>query len=499
MKLKYGCIAAMLLMLLTLAGCSGGGPDASPTEEPTAATTPEPTPTPVPTPTPTPIPPELLFEITVVPPSCQANGYSQYVSRETGAINIRDEVPRLNHDYSPWTIDMDTGAMVRTCSMCGGTDRRRADGLARLILSGDAEALEQGQGAMEVRFIDPREKLAFTGYGRVLWPGYSRESRRKCDLNVTFYDDADHQKPHDFELIDGLSLSTYTLAANTIDASQLRHAICAALWKRMGEGRAACESIPVTLYLNGDFRGLYALTVPPGAALYGMEAGQRQAVVTAASGAFLGGTDWQVLFNGQADDAWIKEELEALEAFIRDSDDATFHEQLRAYLDTDTAIDYLLFMYTMGLNQSASKDIALLKYDYDPFVIAPFDMSEAFNLSPDGEPQEADVFLPARGEDGAWHTGTGSPLWDRLMNVFSEDIARRWQALRQDALSEAFITRWMRYSLRRMPANVYRADRSLFRRSALITDPGQQMQDFIHQRLVLLDAILGETNQEADP
>ena len=116
MKLKYGCIAAMLLMLLMLTGCSGGGPDASPTEEPTATTTPEPTPTPVPTPTPTPIPPELLFEITVVPPSCQANGYSQYVSRETGAINIGDEVPRLNHDYSPWTIDMDTGAMVRTAS-----------------------------------------------------------------------------------------------------------------------------------------------------------------------------------------------------------------------------------------------------------------------------------------------------------------------------------------------------------------------------------------------
>ena len=499
--MKHWCIAALLILLAVAAtGCSGQSPE--PESVPAATVVAESTPTP------TPIPPELLFDITVYPPTCQSNGYSLYVSRETGGINIRDEVPRLNHDYGPWDIDMQTGEMARVCGMCGGVDRRKADGLARLILFGDEAALARGPADLQARFIDHRDGVAFTGFGRVIWPGYSDVSRVKCDLSVTFYDDQAMERPHALRLFDDLRLSGYTLAANAIDASQIRHALCARLWKTMDEGRAACESIPVTVYLNGDFRGLYAMTVPPGADLYGMTPGRRQAVVTPADNGwgtvpFLAGTrledDWRVLFNGQGDDAWIADELALLEGFIRDSDDAEFHEQLRAYLDTDTAIDYLLFMYALGLNQSASKDIALLKYDYDPWVIAPFDMSEAFNLSPDGEALEADAFLPARGEDGAWRTGAGSPLWDRLMNVFEADIRLRWQALRQGALSEESIARRVRYMMRRMPSSVYRADRALFRRSALIIDPGQQMQNFIHQRLVLLDVILETPQQEAKP
>lgn len=88
--------------------------------QPTATAAPSPTPEPSPTPQideeptaePTAVPLEYLFDITVHPPTCVANGYSVYVSRETGGINIRDEVSKLPHDW----IEVD-GQIV--CSMCG--------------------------------------------------------------------------------------------------------------------------------------------------------------------------------------------------------------------------------------------------------------------------------------------------------------------------------------------------------------------------------------------
>ena len=505
MNHKRRIIPFLMALMLALSGCSGGKPpqmaDATATPSPTAEVTaaPEVTDTPKPTPTPTPIPQEMLFDITVFPPTCQANGYSVYVSRETGGINVRDEVPRLQHDYGEWDIDMATGAMSRACSMCGGEDKRRADGLPRLLLFGDTEALASlGEADMEVRFIHPGASDGFAGWARVNWSGYSDTARMKQDVRVRFFDDEALEQPHALTLLNGMALSEYPLSANVIDSTQQRHMICARVWRQISEKSAVGDSLPVTIYVNGDFRGLYALTLPPGALLYGMEPGQRQAAVTPA---FDGrrtpmldpNANWRVLFNGEGDEAWILDELHDLADFLRDSPDADLHEQLRAYLDTDSAIDYMLFMYAMGLSQSSATDVALLKYDYDPWIIAPFDMYDAFNLDADGASMASDAFLPEKRSDGVWDSGTGSVLWNRLLNVFEDDVARRWAELRQDVFTEENLDQQVSALMDDMPATVFRADRALYRRRALISDPARQMRDFVHERLNILDGILGNS------
>lgn len=490
-----------ILMALALTACSGGKPpqvsDATPVPAAEATAAPEETPTP------TPIPADMLFDITVFPPTCQANGYSVYVSRETGGINVRDEVPRLQHDYGDWNIDMETGAMSRVCSMCGGEDKRRADGLARLLLFGDTSALSsQGEAGMEARFIRPGAD-SFTGWAKVGWPGYSDAARMKRDVSLSFFDDETLQSPHGMTLLNGLTLSEYPLLANAVDSSQRRHMICAQVWRQLGERASVGDTLPVTVYVNGDFRGLYAMALPPGALLYGMGPGQRQAAVTPVTGTWdaaslLSSADldsgWRVLFNGEDDDQWLRDDLRDLVEFLRGSTDDELREQLQAYLDTDSAIDYMLFMYAMGLSQSATRDVALLKYDYDPWTIAPFDMSDAFNLDADGAAMSSDAFLPTKGDDGRWDSGTDSPLWDRLLNVFRDDVARRWAALRQEVFTEENLDGQIDALMRDMPGTVYRADRALYRRRALITDPARQMRDFAHKRLYILDGIFGENN-----
>ena len=443
----------------------------------------------------------MLFDITVFPPTCQANGYSVYVSRETGGINIRDEVPRLPHDYGEWSIDMETGALSRVCAMCGEEDYHSADGLPRILLFGDAEALtESGSATLEARFIRPWRDNAFTGWARIDWPGYSEENRIKRDLSVAFYDDETLAQPHDFELFKGVARNAYPLAANTIDLTQCRHLTCAQLWNRLSGTGDAPESMPVTVYLNGDFKGLYSMQLPLEAALYGMEADGPQAAITPANpysfvSPFLDSADfdaeWRVLFCGSEDDQWLRDSLRELVDFVHDSDDETFHEQLRAYLDTDSAIDYLLFMYAMGLSQSTSKDIALLKDGYDPWTLAPFDMSDAFNLDYDGNAMPVEVFLPTRDADGRWDSGTRSPLWDRLLNVFAPEIRLRWRELRETVLVGDDIARQVRFNLWFVPERVMRSDRAQYHRSFYLTNPARQMQQFIGPRLMLLDSLFG--------
>ena len=101
-------MGAVLLALLALAGCAADvEPSAAPTRAASVA------PMAVVTPSPTPVPVELLYDIVVHPPPCRSNGYSVYTNKESGGINIRDEVPRLPHEW----VQRDGRTVCRNCGV----------------------------------------------------------------------------------------------------------------------------------------------------------------------------------------------------------------------------------------------------------------------------------------------------------------------------------------------------------------------------------------------
>ena len=109
--------AALLVGMLTPRTLSPDAPEPTATAAPTARPTATPTPKPAgdapePTASPTAVPMEYLYDITVHPPTCQTNGYSVYVNKETGGIVIRDEVSKLPHQ---WVEDDNR----EICAVCG--------------------------------------------------------------------------------------------------------------------------------------------------------------------------------------------------------------------------------------------------------------------------------------------------------------------------------------------------------------------------------------------
>ena len=83
----------------------------------------------------------------------------------------------------------------------------------------------------------------------------------------------------------------------------------------------------------------------------------------------------------------------------------------------------------------------LLKYhDCDVWIPSVYDMEHAFGLSQDGTAYVSpDVFLPTR-TDGIWDSGTGSLLWDRMLNLFETEIRARYTDLHQTVLTEEHLT-----------------------------------------------------------
>ena len=104
---KMPLLSVMAVALCHLTSCAGTISTAPATAPPTTAVATTATAVQA-----TLVPMDILYDILVHPPTCQTNGYSVYVNKETGAINIRDEVPRLQHEW----VEADG---KRVCKNCG--------------------------------------------------------------------------------------------------------------------------------------------------------------------------------------------------------------------------------------------------------------------------------------------------------------------------------------------------------------------------------------------
>ena len=144
----------------------------------------------------------------------------------------------------------------------------------------------------------------------------------------------------------------------------------------------------------------------------------------------------------------------------------------------------------MGLTDSAAKDLVMLTYDGGPWIPTVYDMEDAFGLSADGSSAKGpDVFLPSC-QDGVWSSGTGSLLWDRLLQQFGDRIIGRWQELRGGVFSQEALTAQIAEMLDAISEDWIQMDLELYPGRNLIRDPRNQIYNYMEQRLLLLDDVL---------
>ena len=451
-------------------------------------------------------------------PTCTESGYRTV--EEQGVIRL-EEIPPLGHQFGDWIIAEDGKSKTHTCSACGYEETIRIglvpeEKLPWLNLKGEMEGIgKKNRVVLEAEFVS--EEDAFQCYGIMTLQGHSTYGFPKKNYTIRFYDDPEGKEKHKSSFRDWDREHKYILKANYEDLSQCRNLVGAEIWEEMTESRSsvpeqirnlphygAVDGFPVAVYLNGSFFGLYTLNLHKDDDLYQMKNGRQEAILICnaqttdealfrAPAAFAEdySSDWEVEFCGTEDDSWAKESFNQLITFVMESSDEEFAAHLDKYLDVDAAVDYLLFIYALGLEKSGAKDLVLLNYG-DRWIPTAFDMDEAFGLDPaNARYRQPEEFLPVLSE-GRIESGTGSLLWDRLLTHYQDRIIARYRELRENTLSGENMIKHVKEFIAQIPESFYDYDTYLYPdRPVKDNQMDVQIEHYITERTQVLDRVFG--------
>ena len=446
-------------------------------------------------------------------PTCTESGYKAI--EEQGTIRF-EQIPPAGHRYGEWAVIDGGTARTRTCLVCGYEETIRISTvpeelLPKLEMSGSLDGIgKKSRAALKVKYTDPEQ--SFECYGLLTLQGHSTFGMPKKNYTIRFYDDAEGVKKHKVTFRSWGREHKYILKANYTDVSQCRNLVGAEIWADVVRARhiiperlsalpafGAVDGFPVAVYLNGDFFGLYTLNLHKDDDLYKMRDGQEALVICneektdeslfRAPALFMPNneSDWEIEYCGTDDDSWAKDSFNGLISFVMESDDQAFYEHLKDHLDVDAAIDYLIFIWALGLEHSGAKDLVMLMYG-DVWIPSAYDMDEAFGLDAAVPAFRApEDFLPSM-SDGVRYSGTGSLLWDRILNVFYASVRERYFELRSGPLSDVNLLGCVDRFYSQVPESFYDYDWYLYPgRPEFLLHMDQQIRQYIPARMALLD------------
>ncbi len=452
-------------------------------------------------------------------PTCTESGYIARKNEATGTTTF-EELPPAGHRFGAWTEDEEQQTKTHVCEVCGYKETFHIssipeNSIPQLSLTGSLEGIGKKQRVvLKAEFVSAEQ--SFQCNAVMTTQGHSTYGYPKTNYTVRFYDDTEGNQKHKLNFRNWNKEHKYILKANYVDLSQCRNLVGANLWTDMVRSRenvpdaisklptlGAVDGFPVSVVLNGEFFGLFTMNLHKDDDLYQMKEGKKNALVicnqqTADEALFLApaefaedySSDWEVEFCGTEDETWAKEGFNSLITFVNSSSDQVFREHLADYLDMDAAVDYLIFIYALGLQHSGAKDLVMLNFG-DKWIPSAFDMDEAFGLDAEAYVYLApDAFLPEK-TDGIWSSGTGSLLWDRLLQNFEEQIRERYSDLRQGVLSEESLRERIHTYIAGIPESLYDYDYYLYPdRPVDDRNMEDQIIHYIAERLPILDQAL---------
>ena len=456
------------------------------------------------------------YSVEVIPPTCTDGGYSLYTNPDTGEVIMEDLIPAAGHKFGPWEIVTEAtlltpGSRSRVCESCGECETSRAyydGGISVIALEGSLDGIaKKVEVPMQASLF--MEEGEIVTYASLKHQGHSSLHFPKKNYTLKLWKDDQLTEKNKLTFSHWNKENKYILKADYLDPTMCRNLICADVWADVVASRedlpenftelsnyGAVDGIPALLYINGEFQGIYNMNLHKDDDLFGMEEDEYHAVMITndptASEAFFkgqarftGDSPWEVEFCGTEDETWAKDKLNELIRFVMESDDATFRKELHKYLDVDSAIDYLLSMYVLGLCNHGADELILVCYSADdPWICSMYDMETGFGLSSDGKTfLPAETFLP--GEDSA----TDNLLWDRLLRNFRPELMQRYTQLRQTVFTPDALKARVADFTAPIPKAAYEANDALHEGYPAAQTGLAQMADYIEKRIELTDKL----------
>lgn len=334
---------------------------------------------------------------------------------------------------------------VVVVSVAGVAIACRNTDIPKLYFEGNIDHMYEKADVRDISFTYDDGKTVTKGYAALKVQGTSSLGYDKKNYTINLYADEAHEEKLKVDLGMGWGdQSKYCLKANWIDRTHARNIVTARLSTRMQQRyglltdaprNGLIDGFPIEIYNNGVFHGLYTFNIPKDEWQFAMDSDNPDHIVLCG--------EWfnpDGVFEAQATDfeTWSVEvgeeneqtlaKLNRLIAFVADSSDEEFRNNIGEYLNLDALLNY----YVMGdfayLPDNYCKNMLLATYDGLVWYPSLYDLDTSWGTNYHGKEiyDYANKPVPL-GENN---------LFRRLEENFSEELAERYFELRQDIFTK---------------------------------------------------------------
>ena len=193
----------------------------------------------------------------------------------------------------------------------------------------------------------------------------------------------------------------YVLKADYIDPTCSGNVVSAKLAAEMNKAYGVLvdtpnygviDGFPVWVTINGEDAGIFNMTIPKDAWLFGMDEENPNHLVLACEGWSPASRMQTAQIDYEADWAFEigeateenKAAFERMVEFVCTADDATFVAEFDQYLDLDACLNYLCFLNIAYANDNVAKNMLMVTYDGKVWYPALYDLDSLWGIGYDG-------------------------------------------------------------------------------------------------------------------
>lgn len=332
------------------------------------------------------------------------------------------------------------------------------DDIPKIYISGDVPTKKENVKGY-IKYVSKTH--SFEAYLKYKLQGSYSLRFPKKNFTVQMFTDEKRLNPY-YENFKGWGYSNqYVFKADYFDITHSRNIVGARLWSKVVQSRpdydslpeelknspnhGATDGFPVFIYMNDELQGLYTVTIPKSAWMFGMDKNNSNHVVLNAETNDNGnealaenpcnfnpnspwsgedGHHWSYEVGSDAADSWNH----MLSFFVANTLDGSGIED---YLDITSAIDYVIFQIVIFGLDGLAKNMIMMTYDKTKWYLSAYDMDSTFGLL--SEQNMSDYY-----DAGPVHypyTNQYSLLVSALWNSFHDRYVERYRELRKGPLS----------------------------------------------------------------
>ena len=300
--------------------------------------------------------------------------------------------------------------------------------------------------------------MEFECYVNIKCQGTSSMAYPKKNFSIRTFEDEELSKKLKLNFKGWGDQYKFVLKANYIDISHARNVVSAKLWGKCVAARSNFDELPeelkespnlgaidgffVKVYHEGVYQGRYTFNIPKDPWMTNMDEDNENHTLLCSenyvSGCFrapalIDESDWTDEIHKVVPES-VKTRWNEVISFVMNSSDEEFKNNIHSYFDLESLLDYYCFQYMICGLDSMGKNQIYITYDGQKWFATAYDMDSTWGSYWDGQREVSSAYRMQKDyETGV--NGTSNLLYDRLEQLFPQEIYDRYQVLRKGPMS----------------------------------------------------------------